>query len=199
MNIQTVCFDLTEMSPLLMNNPKLVLGKEKTLKSRSHLQTPLEEATLRLYQLESGQLYVPSAAVRKCTISAGVGYKAQGRRSLANVIKGSLISVTDSRTGDNEHIGLYTLDTDEPLFDWDIDTRRAVVGSGAAIMRSRPRVTNWQLHVTLTYDAAHLPAQTFYEALERGGIMIGLLDYRPEKSGTFGRFEIAKVDCPGIA
>jgi hypothetical protein len=83
--------------------------------------------------------------------------------------------------------------------DYVIDTRRAVVQK-QGILRSRAKIVlPWWLEFILDWDEETLP-QKFPDSLKEdilpsGGRVIGLLDYRPEKRGWFGRFKVVSVEA----
>ena len=91
--------------------------------------------------------------------------------------------------------------------EYEIDTRRAVV-QRAAVMRSRPLiVTPWSATIEFEFDPDPLIGASgpdddedllkaggvFLDALRVGGSRLGLGDYRPEKSGPFGKFTVKSM------
>ena len=55
---------------------------------------------------------------------------------------------------------------------------------GKSVLRCRPRFNSWKLEFEVLYDAAVLDLQDIKDALDIGGRLIGLNDYRPR----YGRF-----------
>ena len=69
---------------------------------------------------------------------------------------------------------------------------RSVVIGRARIMRSRPVFKKWQLEFELEIDEMEVPNDVVKEILEYSGKRVGIGDFRPEKGGSFGRFEVSK-------
>jgi hypothetical protein len=81
----------------------------------------------------------------------------------------------------------------KPAKEYIIDKQPAVVGK-ARVPRCRPKFFPWSIMLPLELDTDLItPAQTL-EALELGGRIIGIGEYRPDPSGgksgvgNFGRF-----------
>jgi len=87
--------------------------------------------------------------------------------------------------------------TDERLFfdeaftiaDIEVDSRPAVV-QRARIMRHRARLENWTLSFAVEVEEDILPLDQVHEILNDAGKRAGLGDYRVEKGGPFGRFQV---------
>jgi len=58
------------------------------------------------------------------------------------------------------------------------------------INRVRPRLDNWELSLVLEYDDTLLTEQQLRKIVDDTGQRVGLLDFRPEKKGYFGRFVV---------
>lgn len=69
------------------------------------------------------------------------------------------------------------------------------VGTGSAkkmVPCTRPMFRSWSIEASGLYDEEAINEDDFRWAVERAGQVVGIGDWRPEKGGTFGRFE-AKV------
>ena len=89
-----------------------------------------------------------------------------------------------------ERTALIDPATAAALVDYDIDTRRATVQRNA-VLRSRPRLEKWAAKVELEIDEEFIAEPTLRELMDIAGRIIGVGDFRPEKSGPFGRFRVA--------
>ena len=67
----------------------------------------------------------------------------------------------------------------------------------ARILRTRPRFREWAVTFVLDCDDELIDAGHIENWLDIGGRRIGLGDWRPEKSGTYGRFETTSFDKIG--
>lgn len=65
---------------------------------------------------------------------------------------------------------------------------RGVKVSTSRIMRYRPKFPVWSLNVSILFDDLVLTGEQIKNCMEIAGKYVGMGDYRPEKSGTFGRF-----------
>ena len=184
---------LKGITPLLMNNPTLTLGKEPEegiIRGKIKRPTPEEDAAVRQYVTPEGYFYIPAEALRKCLLTASIGYSVKGERgskmALRPILAGSL-SITQP----------YLPIVDEernpiPKGQYEVDARRVVIGK-SAIIRGRPKIFPWYALCWYTIDLARLDEQAFEAVLVRSGKYPGLLDYRPEKGGCFGTFEAIDV------
>ncbi len=57
-------------------------------------------------------------------------------------------------------------------------------------VRARPRYDEWMIEIALRVFPSQIPLQHVAWALDAMGKLVGLGDYRPEKEGTYGQFEI---------
>lgn len=71
--------------------------------------------------------------------------------------------------------------------------RRSVVVSNARVMAYRPRFKDWSAKFTIAYDESILDESDIVRSMQNAGSFVGIGGFRPEKSGTFGRFEVAIV------
>jgi len=194
-------FTYIGVTPLLMNNPEQTMGKEEELiRGKRKLDNPEEQAEKRRYLLPDGNFYVPSIAVRNGLLKAARGYTIKsptGRRvSLWPTLSGSL----------------QLLDPQFPLLDeignpipgdkYVVNKQRVVIKNYGAFIRGRPEIFPWTLKCVLLLDTKRVALEILYrleESGEKTGVMVdasqvvGLLDYRPEKSGWFGRFEVQDI------
>lgn len=176
---KTISITVVGKSPLLTHNPASTGAPKKEGKG-SRIPTPEDEAEAGCYRLEDGTLAIPGIGPRNAIIAAAGDYKkARGKGSMRGVL--SHIVVLE------ELIPLKRLDG-SPIKDYVIDSRRAVV-QRQGIIRSRPRFNEWSATFTVEYDEALISdPQIIVEIANDAGQRIGIGDYRPAKTGWFGRF-----------
>lgn len=169
--------EITGVSPLLMNNPKqMLVQKSMRLKSKKYdVETEAEETA---YRKKSGELYIPKNCVFAMLIQASKAYKIKNQ-SLSNVLAGTIHIFP-------EEIGLGTKK-------FEINTQRAVI-QGKGVIRSRAMLSQWKASFEIEFDEEWLPnAPELLEEVVRGaGKRVGLLDYRPQKKGWYGTFNLTK-------
>jgi hypothetical protein len=180
--MELIAFEVTGTSPLITHNPygsmKAGGGPDLGIKT---IPTPDEEADGSVYRTPTGLIAIPTAAFRSCVLAAGKGRRI-GKTAATTVVKGAVF-VAD------EFSPLRTL-AGEPMEKWSTDVRRVVVQRNA-VLRGRARFEEWAATVHFEHDPDFIAAEQVAELLTIGGRTVGVGDYRPERSGPFGRFEVA--------
>ena len=64
------------------------------------------------------------------------------------------------------------------------------VGMGAADIRFRGQFDEWEAFVTIKYNAGVLTAEQLVNLFQLGGFAVGIGEWRPEKGGQFGMYEV---------
>ncbi len=64
------------------------------------------------------------------------------------------------------------------------------VGRGGTDLRYRPEYPEWKTTLTVTYVTAALTRNSVLSLIDAGGMGIGVGEWRPEKGGDFGTFQI---------
>lgn len=70
---------------------------------------------------------------------------------------------------------------------------RSVVISGKRLMRHRPIFKEWSAKVSITFDPSVVESAQIVRSASDAGALIGLGDFRPNKGGSFGRFEVEVI------
>ena len=66
------------------------------------------------------------------------------------------------------------------------------VGMGTADIRYRGQLNNWSTEFNLTYNVnGQYDLDAIVTAINAGGLLCGIGEWRPEKDGDFGRFHVA--------
>ena len=186
MQIEQLTYTIAGLSPLLLNNPRGMLAQSGAAPARQkRIPTPEEEAEGGTYRTAEGVIAVPAIAVRNAMITAAAGFKYKTRSwkgfvSHIEILPTELLALYDSQGA--------------PVTAYEIDLRRAVIKGRGAIARARPLIRDWRATFTFLADTEMLPHDRPKELL-RGfladaGARIGIGDYRPEKTGWFGRFTV---------
>jgi hypothetical protein len=68
------------------------------------------------------------------------------------------------------------------------------VGMGKADIRYRAKFWPWSTTFLVRYNTAVLSAEQLVHLFDVAGFAVGVGDHRPEKSGSFGMFHVAKGD-----
>jgi hypothetical protein len=160
---------ITGQSPLLMHafpmTPIEALEKKPIA----------EQAELAAYRdPDTGELYVPGLAIQRALVGAAVYSKGKGRGSLQKIVAACVL-VSPERVS----LGTTT---------FTVDSRPVVVpATKGRVMRHRPRIDQWALTFTVEWDETLLTPAQMRRVVDDMGARVGLLDFRPEKKGPFGR------------
>lgn len=136
-----------------------------------------EQAEVAAYRMPDGTLYLPGINLQRAMISAAVFSKGKGRASLQKTAAACLMVTPE----------MISLGTSQYV----IDSRPVVIPSTKGrIVRHRPRIDQWQATFMLEYDDALLKESEVNRIVADTGQRIGVLDFRPERKGPFGRFMV---------
>lgn len=176
MSAKVVVAAIEGISPLLMHAFPMVPIEAIDKKSVE------EQAALAAYRDPDGALYVPGIAVQRCLIGAATYSKGKGRGSLQKVVA-ACVMVTPERIPMTPQ-------------EYTIDSRPVVVpATKGRIVRHRPRFDRWTLTFEVEYDDTLLTMAQLRRVVDDAGSRVGLLDFRPERKGPFGRFIVVGWDA----
>lgn len=175
MGIQRVHVTIEGLSALLMHRFPMEPVEALEKKSKE------EQAEVAAYRTPEGELYVPGVAIQRALIGGATYSKGKGRSSLQKVASACLLVSP-------EYVGLG-------VKEFAIDARAVVVpATKGRVVRYRPRLDDWRCMFTLEFDDALMTAQQVRTIVNDTGARVGLLDFRPEKKGPFGRFQVVHWD-----
>jgi hypothetical protein len=143
-------------------------------------KSPQEQAELAAYRDPStGGLYLPADAVQRGLIGAATYSKGKGRASLQKSVAACiLVSPERIKLGVTEYI---------------VDSRPVVMpATKGRVLRHRPRLDQWEAVFVIDYDETLLTESQLRRVVDDLGSRVGVLDFRPEKKGRFGRFMVVR-------
>lgn len=150
-------------------------GKAKVKKAPRNPQAEFEAAC---YRTPGGRYGFPAAGVKKAMVTAGQRFAGERGTELYGAF--------------SIPVELLTLECSEPRMRED-----RVVLSGMSRTSSiayRPEFMPWAATIPLTFNADFITADQLVNLLRLAGFSVGLGDWRVEKKGSFGQFEIASVE-----
>jgi len=138
---------------------------------------PAEQAKYSEYRTPDGKLYIPGTNIQRALVSGATYSKGKGRGSLQKSAAACLVV-------DPEYC---VLDAQTYL----VDSRPVVIPSTKGrVMRHRPRFDKWGVEFTISWDDTLLKGSEVRRIVDDTGSRVGLLDFRPEKKGPFGRYTV---------
>lgn len=149
--------------------------KGKKTKERD-LKDPEEQAKAATYTDHNGEIGIPGMALKSAIV--GAAHKDIGIEK--TLVRKALFLITD----DPDKI--LPIVADEPTIREDM----VRVGMGSADLRYRPEFLNWKCAVELEVDSELLQCNDVLALVDRAGFGVGICEWRPEKGGEYGRFEI---------
>src|SRR3989304_3509187 len=175
MSIKNVKVTIRGTSPLLMHSYPMVAPPQGWEK-----ESPEEQAKVAEYRdPDTGELYIPGVAIQRALVGAAAYSKGRGRASLQKPVAACvLISPERCSLGVTEY---------------EVDSRPVVIAATKGrIVRHRPRLNEWSCSFGIEYDTELLNEADLRAVVNDAGSRVGLLDFRPEKKGPFGRVMVTE-------
>tara|TARA_R100000781_G_scaffold113986_1_gene83742 strand:- start:702 stop:1295 length:594 start_codon:yes stop_codon:yes gene_type:complete len=181
-NFQQVKLKVTGLTPLIQNKMKETIIQQmedvragKAKKSTRTAVDPKKEYIKSAYKQDDGSFGFPASAFKQCAVRAG---------------KGLGLAMTDTRTlffvlpnaPDGECVSIKS---NKPVLRKD-----PVNVKTGKDLRFRPEFRNWKAELLVKFDADRITIEQIANLLNHGGQTVGVGEWRPEKNGTFGTFEV---------
>lgn len=188
---QHISFDVTGVSPLLMNSPHGMIAQAAQRKgvNTRRIPEPEVEAEGGAYRLSDGTLYFPTLAFRRALIDAGKGRRVGSSRRGANTVMAGSVFIPDGLL----ETRLVDPSTGEFLEKYELDLQRAVPPRQGAVIRARPRLDRWAAVVTFDVDTDVIPLDLVEALFTLAGSSVGVGNFRPQKGGVYGRFNVQRM------
>ncbi len=167
------------ITPLLHNKPEEYGFDEQWVEKKASTDWEAE-ALKKLYIDSEGHIYQPATHIDRALIEAGkkIKVKGQGKATYSKLF-GSMVSVEE-----------FEIVHKKPKYE--IHKSLVVIPSTKGrIMRYRPMFKEWALEFTINAEE-EIPQEVIKEAFEIAGKYVGIGDWRPEKKGKFGKFQVVE-------
>jgi hypothetical protein len=172
MSLEKIKVEIAGKSPLLMHRFPLepIEAFEK--------KTATDQAEICAYRdPDSKELYLPAAALQRGLVAGATYSKGKGRSTLQKSLAACLL-VSPERVS----LGVKT---------YTIDSRAVVMpATGGRVVRHRPRLDSWVATFEVEFDSDLITPAQMRRIVDDTGSRVGLLDFRPERKGAFGRFMV---------
>jgi len=169
--------EITGITPLLQNKPAEYGFDVQWVEKQA--STDYEKEALQKLYIDANKVnYQPAVHIERALIEAGKKLKVKGAgKSTYSKLIGSMVSVEPECL---EHINKK----------FEIHKALVVIPSTKGrVMRYRPMFKEWKLKFNLLFED-EIPADAMKEGLEIAGKSVGIGDWRPEKKGKFGKFQV---------
>jgi hypothetical protein len=139
---------------------------------------PEQQAEHAAYRDEATrQLYIPGLAFQRSLVGAAKFSKGRGRLSLQGEVCACVMVTPEcALLGTTKFV---------------VDSRPVVIAATKGrILRHRPRLDIWSTTFEIEFDPTLLRESQMRKIVDDAGSRVGLLDFRPERKGSFGRFSV---------
>ena len=171
--------EIKGITPLLQNKPEEYGFDEQFVEKKASTDWE-KEALKKLYMDSKGTIYQPATHLDRCLIEAGkkIKVKGQGKATYSKLF-GSMVSV--------EEFEIVHKNPEYEIF----KALVVIPSTKGRVMRYRPMFKDWALEFHITFEE-EIPPEVVKDALEIAGKYVGIGDWRPEKKGKFGKFQVTK-------
>lgn len=181
--VETATIRIKGLSPLIMHRwsekaRREMLDKQMKKTVKKEAKSPEEQYEASVYYLDDKRLGFPADAFKKAMI--------RGAKQIGLVM-------TDARTSFFVH-GEYCTRDDRELvpIKGEVNPREDMVrlNGATADIRFRGQVVGWEADLNISYNSSITSFDQIVNMLHAAGYGVGVGEWRPEKDGTFGRFEV---------
>jgi len=147
--------------------------KAKTAREAREPEIEWKDA-LYIIDKENEKYGFPASGIKKALVNAG-GRFADEKMT---VLRGAINIMGD----------ILEISGDKPK----MRTDAVRLNGGSLDLRYRPEFKNWSITVPVIFNANIISKSQVLNLFQIAGFAVGLGDWRPEKNGTFGQFDIDK-------
>ena len=182
---ETLRVPLVGTSPLIVHKfsekaKRQMLDAMQGRKSPKQPKDPQADYEACFYRLDDERYGFPVIAFKAATVSAARFYgKSISMTALRQFV---FFDGEFSKTDGQKLAPLFG----EPHMREDV----VKVGMGGSDLRYRPEFTEWRTSVEITYVRSMLTRDSILSLLDAGGMGVGVGEWRPEKRGDFGTYQI---------
>lgn len=186
MEMQKVEVTVQGVTPLLMNRftdeTEVKLNSGTSSVAKGDRGTPREQAERTAYKDSKGNLFIPGPNMFRAIIDAGKFHKLG--KSKVTTQKNTLVTAGMA-------LSAIVIPLNTKVFE--VDSRSVVIPStGGRIMKHRARLDKWSMTFELEVDTTMFPVGFARLLVDDAGKRIGLGDFRPDRKGPFGKFNVTK-------
>lgn len=181
---ETLSIPIRGTSPLVVHKfsekaKRTMLDNMQGIKRPKQNKVPEDDYAAAFYYTKGGEYAFPAIAFKAATVGASRFY-------------GKAVTMTSLRQfiffhGEPGEDGQQMVVIDgEPIMREDV----VRVGQGGTDLRYRPQFTEWRTLLRVTYVTSALTRDSLLSLIDAGGMGVGVGEWRPEKKGDFGCYEL---------
>lgn len=197
LRLEVIAVEVEGLSPLLQHkwdekNLKEIrdrnTGKVNKDKGARDFRNPEEEFNGARYIDRKGRDCCPAVQFKKAMAAVAA------EKAIHNVTKASIFRWVQVTSMDRSSVDLVPIEHDQkqPRCREDM-VRVGPFGKRVAMLRYRPEYNNWRCQIQIQFNASVISAEQMVNLLNWAGMGIGIGEWRPEKSGDFGRFRVVRT------
>jgi len=180
---ETLHVPIIGTSPLITHRfsekaKRLMLDNMQGRKSPKSVKNPEEEYEAAFYRLKDGRYGFPALAFKSATVGGARFYHGLTMTSLKQTIFFNGEPGSDGQQ-------LIAIDG-EPNMREDV----VRVNRGGTDLRYRPEFREWSATLEVLYVTSLLTRASVLSLIDAGGMGVGVGEWRPEKDGDFGTYQI---------
>jgi hypothetical protein len=176
--MKTYKITIEGITPLLMNRPSVMIG-DISKDKKPFEDNPKGQAEMKLYANTEGKLYQPSTHLLGALVEAGKQKKVVGKgKSTYSKIVGYSVAINP-------------FEIEHEVQKWEVFSVLAVnPNTKGRNLLHRPMLKKWSLSFSVDFDETEIQVPIMHELFEIAGKIAGLGDWRPQKKGPYGRFQV---------
>lgn len=182
---ETVRVPIIGTSPLIVHkfsekSKRQMLDNMQGRKAPKEARDPEADYEAAMYKHDDGGYGFPVIAFKAATVSAARFY---GKSVSMTALRQFVFFDADLSKTDGQKLARIN---GKPHMREDV----VRVGMGGTDLRYRPEFTEWSTEIEVTYVKSMLTRESVLSLIEAGGMGVGVGEWRPEKKGDFGTFQI---------
>lgn len=167
------------VTPLLMNRPGQEIAEQSKERKHGNL-TNKEMAESKLYEID-GKIYQPSTHIQGALIEAGK-HKKMMKRGSSKATYSKIVGYA---------VEINPFEIVHKHQNWEIFSILAVnPTTKGRNMLHRPILKKWALSFEVVFDDTEIAPSDMKELFDIAGRIVGIGDWRPQKKGRFGKFQV---------
>lgn len=219
-NIQLMRVDISGTAPLIFHKwsekAKRQIREKQAKKATAgrEVRKPTAEYLESFYYNTKGNVAFPANSLKQALVGAARNIEGITMAELRGavfvmgdtedgmlevLVKGKPFKPQEPKMYDDDEARPESILGYDPKAENEVQMREDMVrvGMGSADLRYRGQVKEWSMKVLVRFNANKLSAEQVVNLLQYAGFSSGLGEWRPERNGDFGTFEVTSTNTAG--